>query len=276
MAHHPAAAAGVQDRIAEKPPLDRETLRDVIDLALWAGQLLMQNGAETERVEETVHLLGTSLGAQWLDILVSPNAIILTTISGEEFRTKVRRVVNLGVNMTILAEVSDISYRIKRGELDRHSVRGELERIGHMQSNYNRWVVVGMVGLACAAFSRIFGGDWPVFAITFVASSAAMFVRQELNRHYFNPVLVAVVTAFVAGLIASSAIVFNLSPEPQIALASAVLLLVPGVHLINSAEDMIKGHMVTGIVRGVTGAVISLCIALGLLLAMQLMGVRGL
>lgn len=276
MAQHPAVSAGVQDRIAEKPPLDRETLRDVIDLALWAGQLLMQHGAETERVEETVHLLGTSLGAQWLDILVSPNAIIVTTISGEEFRTKVRRVVNLGVNMTILAEVSDISYRIKRGDLDRHSVRAELEHISRIQSNYNRWIVVGMVGLACAAFSRIFGGDWPVFAITLVASSTAMFVRQELNRHYFNPVLVAVVTSFVAGLIACSAIVFDLSPEPQIALASAVLLLVPGVHLINGAEDMIKGHMVTGIVRGVTGAVISLCIALGLLLAMQLMGVRGL
>ena len=31
-----------------KPPLDYETLRDVIDLALWAGQLLLQNGAESQ------------------------------------------------------------------------------------------------------------------------------------------------------------------------------------------------------------------------------------
>ena len=34
--------------------------------------------------------------------------------------------------------------------------------------------------------------------------------------------------------------------------------------------------MVIGLVRGFTGLVISLCIALGLLLAMQLMGVSGL
>ena len=33
-----------------KPPLDHETLRDVIDLSLWAGQLLLQNGAESARV----------------------------------------------------------------------------------------------------------------------------------------------------------------------------------------------------------------------------------
>jgi uncharacterized membrane protein YjjP (DUF1212 family) len=257
----------------EKPPLDRETLRDVIDLALWAGQLLMQYGAETERVEETVHLLGTSLGAEWLDILVSPNAVIITTISGEEFRTKVRRVVSLGVNMTMLAEVNNLSQRVARGQLDRFSVRAELVRISSMRHYYNRWLIVLMVGLACAAFSRMFGGDAPVFVVTFIASAAAMFVRQQLIQLHFNPLLIVVVTAFVAGMIASIASVLQLGERPELALASSVLLLVPGVHLINAFEDLLKGHMVTGIVRGTTGALISVCIALGLLIAMRLMGV---
>lgn len=264
------------DQPLEKPPLEREALRDVIDLALWAGQLLLQHGAETERVEETVHRLGTALGAQWLDILVSPNAVIVTTSSGEEFRTKVRRVVTLGVNLSMIAEVNDMSHRVEAGELDRFAMRSELTRIGMMPPLYNRWLVVGLVGLACAAFSRLVGGDGAVFSVTLVASSAATFVRQEMMRRSFNPLMVVIVTAFVAGLLASAATVLRLSAQPQIALASAVLLLVPGVHLINSAEDLIKGHMVTGIVRGVTGALISLCIALGLLLAMRLMGVPGL
>ncbi len=263
-----------EDLIHDKPALDREVLRDVIDLALWAGQLLLQHGAETERVEETVHRLGTMLGAAWMDILVSPNAVVITTISGEEFRTKVRRVVNLGVNLNIVAEVNDLSYQVEMGKLDRLGVRRELTRIGVMPPLYNRWLVVFMVGLACAAFSRLFGGDWMVFAVTFAASAVAMFVRQELVRAFFNPLMVVIVTAFVAGVLASTATLFDLTP--QTALASSVLLLVPGVHLINSVEDMIKGHMVTGVVRGVTGALISLCIALGMLLAMQLMGIPGL
>ncbi|MCA9956183.1 MAG: threonine/serine exporter family protein, partial [Anaerolineales bacterium] len=45
------------------------------------------------------------------------------------------------------------------------------------------------------------------------------------------------------------------------------------VPLINSAQDLIRGHMVTGIARGVTGLLISLAIALGLLLALSLTGV---
>jgi hypothetical protein len=34
-----------------KPSLEREVLADIVDLALTAGQLLMQNGAESQRVE---------------------------------------------------------------------------------------------------------------------------------------------------------------------------------------------------------------------------------
>lgn len=259
-----------------KPPMTREQLRDVIDLSLWAGQLLLQHGAETARIEETVHRLGTGLGCNWMDILVSPNALVVTAHSGQEFRTKVRRIVSIGVDMNILAQVSDLSYRVNSGELDRHNLRRELERIDRMPRQYNRWLVVLTVGLSCAAFSKLFNADWPVFGVTFLAAACAMFIRQELSRHFFNPLLVTAATAFAAGLVGSAAALFRLSPRPQIAIAAAVLLLVPGVPLINAAEDLIKGHMVTGIIRGLTGMLISLTIALGLLLALWLTGVEGL
>lgn len=260
----------------DKPPLSHEELRDVIDLSLWAGQLLLQHGADTQQVEETVHRIGTSLGCNWLDILVSPNVLIVTASSGLEFRTKVRRVPTLGVNMAIITEVMHLSRRVANQELDRFAVKAELRRITERKPVYNRWLVVFMVGLACAAFNRLFGGDWPSFMLTLVASSLAMFARQELTHRYFNNFLVIIVTAFVAGLAACLGILMNIGQQPQLALASSVLLLVPGVPLINAAEDLIKGHYVTGIVRGITGGLIAMCIALGLLLAMALMGVKGL
>jgi uncharacterized membrane protein YjjP (DUF1212 family) len=265
-----------RDNLTPKPPLDRESLRDVIDLSLWAGALLLQHGAESARIEETIHRLGTALGCDWMDILVSPNVIAVTTISGEEFRTKIRRVIGLSVNLTIISAINRLSRRVQAGELDRFGVRKELERISQIKSHYNRWLVVVMVGLACAAFSRLFGGDAAVFAVTFVSSAVAMVIRQELARLYFNQFLVIIATAFAAGLIASSAALLNLSPQPQTALAASVLLLVPGVPLINSIEDLISGHMVTAVVRGIVGGLASLSIALGLLLAMSLMGVGGL
>jgi uncharacterized membrane protein YjjP (DUF1212 family) len=268
--------AELRETTPPKIPLQREELRDVIDLSLWAGQLLLQHGAESERVEETVHRLGTALGCDWMDILVSPNAIIVTTTSGQEFRTKTRRVIGGSVDMTIVSAVNRLSRRVENGELNRLTVRSELRRIANAPLHYNRWLVVLLVGLACASFSRLFDADWPAFAITLVASSVAMFVRQELHRLHFNPLLVTMATAFVAGLIASAATTFDLSTTPQTALAASVLLLAPGVPLINAAEDIIKGHTVTGLVRGMMGIMISMAIALGLLLAMGIMGIDGL
>lgn len=262
--------------IIARPPLDRRTLRDVIDLSLWMGQLLLQYGATSERVEETVHRVGTALGCDWMDILVSPNVLLVTTTSGEEFRTKTRRVVNRGVNLAIIDAVNGLARRIADGDVDRALIRRELEQISHLPAIYGRWLVVVMVGLACAAFSRLFGGDWPVFGVTFVASALAMSVRQELNKRYFNQMIITAATAFVAGVVASSAVVFGWGAQPQTALAAAVLLLVPGVPLITSVDDLIKGHLVMGFARGVTGLLISLSIALGLLLAMGVIGVRTL
>ena len=135
----------------QKPPLDREALRDVIDLALWAGQLLLQHGAESARVEESVHRLGTALGADWIDVLVSPNVIAITTNSGEEFRTKIRRVISIGVNMRIIDEVNDISRSVIEDKMDRFDVRQRFKELDKLPRQYSQWQVVLMVGLACGS-----------------------------------------------------------------------------------------------------------------------------
>jgi uncharacterized membrane protein YjjP (DUF1212 family) len=259
-----------------KPPLDHDALTDVIDLALWAGQLLMQHGAESQRVEQTTHRLGTALGCEWLDVFVSANALVVTTVSGPEFRTRVRRIVDKGVNMTIVSAVNRLSRRVEAGELDRQGVRAELQRISTAPRHYNRWLVVGMVGLACAAFCRLFGGGWIVCGITLLAAATAMFARQELTHRGVHPLLTIMVCAFIAGLVASTAALVQPVEQSSLALASSVLLLVPGVPMINAVEDLIKGHPVVGVARGVGAAVVALLIALGLLLAINLTGAQGL
>ncbi len=259
-----------------KAPLDYDTLRDVIDLSLWAGQLLLQNGAESQQVEETVHRLGTGLGCDWLDIFVSPNALVITAISDGQFRTKVRRVISIGVNLQVIVEVSTLVQRVLTGEIDRTELRAELVRVSHLQPAYSRWTVALMVGAACAAFSFLFGGDVVVSGITFLASAVAMLFRQSMHKRHVNPFLTVTLTAFVASVIASSAPLLHLGNQPSLALIASVLLLVPGVPLINSVQDLMKGYQITGIARGVTGAVVAACIALGLLLAMSLMKVNGL
>ncbi|MGB1286153.1 MAG: threonine/serine exporter family protein [Aggregatilineales bacterium] len=264
------------DSSTPKDALEHDALRDVITLSLWAGQMMLQNGADSQRVEETVHHLGTGLGCDWLDILVMPHAIMVTTTSNQEFRTRIRRAPGRGVNMSLIAAISDLSYQVNQGDVDRCQLRDALREIDTMPRNYNRWQVVFAVGLSCAAFSRLFGGDIAVLIIVLLASSLAMFVRQELHHRYFNGLLITVITAAVAGFVASFASLLNLTAQSETALAASVLLLVPGVPLINAAEDLINGHIVTGLARGFLGLLFALSIATGLSIVFWITGGGGL
>jgi uncharacterized membrane protein YjjP (DUF1212 family) len=267
----------IQESAEQRHTMPRSELRDIIDLSLWAGQLQLQHGADTERAENTIHHLGTGLGCDWIDPFISPNAIVITTMSGDEFRTRVRRLVRFGgVDMNIVAGVNDLAYQAEAHMSDRAHIREQLENIDTMPKLYNRWLVALLVGLACAAFSRLFGGDWVTFGISWLAASIAMLVRQFLTRRHFNQFLVVTVTAFVATLLASIGVLLSLGTEPQIALAASVLLLVPGVPLINGSKDLLQGHMVTGLVRGTIGALVALAIALGIGLAITILPMTGL
>lgn len=250
--------------------LSNEEFFDIIDLALWAGQMMLQYGAETERVEITVFRLGVGLGVNMQNILVSHNAIMITIISGGEFRTKIRRVVRQGVNFDILSDVNRIAYHAYKHKIDRKEVRKRLTAASSKEHQYSRWQVALMVGAACGAFSQLFGGSVVTFFVVWLAASLAMLVRQELTKHHYNPLLITTGSAFVATMVGGVAVYFQL--EPSIVLASSVLLLIPGVPLINSAEDLIKGFMVIGVTRGVMGLLTSLAIAIGMMFALQIIG----
>ena len=266
----------LSDGHPHKPPMTRDEMRDVVSLSLWAGQMLLQYGADSARVEQTVHRLATGLGCDWADIEVQPNTLIATTMNNQDFRTRVRRAPSRGVNMAVIAEVSDLSYRVERGDLDRIGVRQELRRIDALKPQYDRRTVILTVGVACAAFCQLFGGDVGSMLITGIASSIAMFVRQELHHRHFNPLVITTITAFVAGIFASLAWIVPVSQTPGLALAASALLLVPGIPLINAAEDLLRGHLITGIARGFYGLLVALAIALGLSVAIWVTAGKGL
>jgi uncharacterized membrane protein YjjP (DUF1212 family) len=184
-------------------------------------------------------------------------------------------VVHLGVNMAVLDAINELSHQLEAGMIDRQGARKALGWIGRLHHDYHPWSVVAAVGAACAAFSQLFGGDAAAAALTFSAAAAAMRARQLLQRANFNPLVNVTITAFTASLIAGGGVRLGVTAVPEAALAASVLLLVPGVHLINAMRDLLMGHMVTGIVRGVAGALVSACIAVGVLIALGIWGVRG-
>jgi len=260
--------------LSGKQPLNYEALRDIIDLALWSGQILLQHGASSERVEETVHRIGTGLGCNWLDVNVTLQAITITAISGEDFRTKTRRIVRSNVNFQIVAEVNDLGHKVSNGQLGPRQVSHQLAALEAEPPGYEQWLTTLAVMLALAAFSQLLGGDWVAFVATLVGGGVGMLVRQLLAHRYFNPYIIVVASAFAASLTAAAVDLWRLTSTPGVAMVASVLFLVPGVPLINAAQDLMRGYTTNGIGRGVDGLIISMAIAIGLFFTLSLVGLQ--
>ncbi|EJS85922.1 hypothetical protein AAUPMC_19659, partial [Pasteurella multocida subsp. multocida str. Anand1_cattle] len=76
-------------------------------------------------------------------------------------------------------------------------------------------------------------------------------------------------------LIAGIALKYNIGNQPQIALASSVLLLVPGFPLINALADILKGHINMGIARWALATILTFGACLGIVFALSLLGITA-
>lgn len=250
-----------------------EKQREISRLVAKAGQMLLQHGAESSLVSDVSRRLGIAVGADDVEISLSASSLVITTMINEHCMTTARRAPDRGINMRAVTEIQRICIMSEKGLLDCHEAAVKLDAIS--PERYNRWLVVVMIGLSCASFSRLAGGDWPVFMMTFLASSLGMIVRQEIGHRHFNPLLNFGITAFVTTLISSQAVIYNIGNTPFLAMASSVLMLVPGFPLINAVADMVKGYVNMGIARWTFATLLTLSTSIGIVGAMNLVGVWG-
>ncbi|MGF1757980.1 threonine/serine exporter family protein [Photobacterium sagamiensis] len=247
--------------------------REVSRLAVAAGQRLLQHGAESTLVMDVTSRLGLALGVESVEVSLSASSMVLTTLNHGRCITTTRRCQDRGINMQVVTEIQRVCIMAERGVIDVDGVHQRLEQIKPLR--YNRFLVIVMIGLSCASFSRLAGGDWPVFLLTFVASSVGMFVRQEIAHAHFNPLLNFGVTAFVTTLISGLGQVYQIGETPFLAMASSVLMLVPGFPLINAVSDMVKGFSNMGIARWTMASLLTLSTSAGIVAAMNVLGVWG-
>jgi len=253
--------------------LSQEAQTEITRVAVLAGQLLHQHGAESRLIEQTAQRLGLALGAESVELSVSPDAIVITSIYNGHCITTTRRCYDRGINMQMVCDVQRICVMAEKQLLDIRDVKKRLKRLKPFK--HNRWLVVLMIGFSCGSFSHFFGGDTAVYWTTFVASSLAMVLRQELAHRHHNPFVNFASAAFLATIITSLGVIYDVGENPKIAMAASVLLLVPGFPLINAVSDMLKGHINMGIARWVFATLLAISVSIGIVAAITVMGISG-
>ncbi|MDO6619181.1 threonine/serine exporter ThrE family protein [Pseudomonadota bacterium] len=248
-----------------------ETQNDITRLVVRSAQLLLAYGAESDLVEEISQRLGKALGLASVELSISSNSLVLTSLVHGRCITTTRRIREHGINMKVVCEVQRICLLAERGVCNAKQVKRRLEIIE--PKSYPAKYLIPMIGLSCASFCHLFGGDITACLITFCASAIGMSVRLSLVKKHFNALIIFAITAFITTIIAQIGFITDLTSTPKTPMAASVLMLVPGFPLINAISDMVKGHMNVGISRWGHATLLTLATVIGITLSMALGGI---
>ena len=249
---------------------DQSKLIQTANLLLDISSVLMVSGSNTNRVNLSIDRFASVLNIK-ASSFISHKTIVMTLYDEERdiSCTRVKNIPPYLLNFSIISAISKASWNAIEENWSLEQISEEIERIKTLK-RYPRWVVLIAVSLAGAGFCNIFKGDYLNMLMAFASTFMGLYIFQETHKLKYNLYIRIFLGSFVASVSASMGIVFGIGAEPQTALATSILFLVPGVPLINSFTDLIDNNIINGMVRFTTGLMIVLAMAIGLFLAMYI------
>ena len=240
------------------------SLEPVAVVALEAGRMLMEAGANAKSIEEVVKMVAQALGAQRIELRIGYASLAITIGVDEAGVTRMRRVGNLGVNQRLLQGLWNLGKQVASHQLTIEQTSAELSRLATETPRHFPWVVAVAVGMACAAFGRLLGVDWYGTGPVFLAATAGQYFRQQLLRSHVNVFICTALVSFLCSMMGGLGARWAGSETFKTAMIASILLLVPGVPAVNAQSDILDGHPTLGSARAVTVAMTLVFIAAGL------------
>lgn len=241
-----------------------ESYQDVLNIAVYAGDIMLRNGAETYRVEDTISRICSALGIKYVDTFVTPTGMMVSIITPQNTTfTRVRRVTKRDINLAKIAAANEISRQLTSGKIKLEEGYESLRNVDLGEKQYNLPVVVGSAGLAAAAFTVLFGGTWTDFLPALLSSIIVQLVLIRLERVIRASFLQEFIGGIIASLLGILLLSVGLGEHLDKVILGAVLTMVPGTAMTNSVRDFISGDLLSGIIRGLEAFLIAFAIAGG-------------
>lgn len=228
---------------------DKEYKMQTIKLALFLGELLLKNGAETYRVEDSIIRICKSRGYNHINCFSTPTVII---ISDDKFDGLcfMKTITTRGMNLDKIALLNNFSREfVNKVDPDINEEIKDLHRIDKM-SPYSPIIYLTGTGMGSACFAAMLGGNQIInFCLTFFTSIIATYVFDKTQKYssitMFSTILSAVIITAMGVLFTN----IGLINQPTALIVGSIMPLLPGVAFIKAMRDLISGNLISGTAR---------------------------
>lgn len=236
---------------------------EVLDLALMAGHILLENGAEIYRVEETIDRICGYYGVNSENAFVLSNGIFLTAGSAREsFFAKVQHIPVSGTHLNKVAAVNQLSREIVEGKHTIQDAYRILEEIRTMPGK-KRWMQTLASGVGSAAFCIFFGGTFGDSLAAFAAGICLYLYVLWLSVPHLSKIVGNIGGGALITVVCCLLYLMGVGENLNFMMIGTIMPLVPGVAFTNSIRDVADGDYISGSVRMLDALLVFFCIAIG-------------
>jgi uncharacterized membrane protein YjjP (DUF1212 family) len=240
-----------------------ESMHDITKVCLLAGKILLENGGETYRVEDTMIRIANSFGAPNAQSFVTPTGIIFS-MDGPEAMTRLIRISDRSTDLRKVTDVNAISRRISLGEVTVAEAYRLLQEIEQTTPNYPDWVKIIAAAIASGCFLIMFQGSWSDFVPALISGGAGF----AFLIYFHRLVPIKLVAEFLASLlIGTAAYMFlyaGVGQDLDKIIIGSIMPLVPGLLITNAVRDLMAGHFVSGLSKGAEAFLTAFAIGAGI------------
>ena len=237
-----------------------------------AGRLIIENGGETYRAEETVTRMGAGFGLEDVESFAVPSGLFIS-FRGRDGTpvTAVKRVRRLHRNLTRVDEINKVSRDVFRGEMDCDQALARLREIESMPGSFRGFWSLPAAFLCAGGFAALFGASPLSIVLAGLVALVVQAFEMLLGHTRSNGLAGTLVGGLLTALLPALCALVLPGIETELVIAGAVMPLVPGLAMTNGVQDAMRGDMVSGLSHGVQAILTAFLIAGGALLAVALL-----
>lgn len=237
--------------------------KEVLSFAVELGDLLLRNGAEVYRVEESVIKILESYDISDGDVYVLTNGIFATANEeSEDSSSKIRHVPLAPTHLGRISALNNLCREVCNKDVNLEDAWQELDRIKEIPEA-SQWLLVLATGVGSAGFTYLFGGNWldAIFSL-FIGFLLKLWL-VILAKNTTSKAAANILGASLVSILALLSLKTGLNLHYDKIIIGDIMPLVPGIALTTSIRDFVNGDYLSGAIRFIDALLTSFCIAVG-------------
>jgi uncharacterized membrane protein YjjP (DUF1212 family) len=235
----------------------------VLELSVMAGEILLHNGAEIFRVQETMLKISEAYHADSLHVYVISNGIFAcVNDNGEIHSTEIRHVPLSPVHLGRVAAVNQLSREIVSGKYTIEEAFDQLNKIREIPYTSNVVQVLAS-GLGSACFCYIFGGSVRDSLTAFLSGVILWIFILAAGKKKMSKIMTNILGSSIVTLCGIVFFRTGMGEHLDKLIIGSIIPLVPGVPLTTAIRDFMNSDYLSGTIRLIDAVLIAFCIAVG-------------